>query len=135
MSLRISVEPKSDSAWCMELAGQMDHDSAGEFEGYAQDLLLHQPKRVLIDLSKLDYISSAGIGVLFQFQKEVQSRGGILTLFNPQTQIRSILEAVRAFPLKNIFYDESDADELLKMLQEMGKTYPEENDGPNSLLS
>jgi len=50
--------------------------------------------RVLVDLSKVNYISSIGIPLLVNTAKSVVSRGGKIAFLNPQNKVLQILEMV-----------------------------------------
>jgi anti-anti-sigma factor len=48
--------------------------------------------RVLVDLSRVNYISSIGIPLLVNSAKSVYNHGGKMALLNPQKAVESILE-------------------------------------------
>ena len=50
--------------------------------------------RVLVDLSKVNYLSSIGIPMLINTAKSVISRGGKMALFNPQQSVAEVLDIV-----------------------------------------
>lgn len=50
--------------------------------------------RLLVDLSKVNYISSIGIPLLVNTAKSVASRGGKLALLNPQDNVLKVLDLV-----------------------------------------
>jgi anti-sigma B factor antagonist len=47
---------------------------------------------VLVDLSKVNYVSSIGIPLLINSAKSVASHGGKMALLNPQKSVENILE-------------------------------------------
>lgn len=47
---------------------------------------------ILVDLSKVNYISSMGIPLLINSAKSVAQHGGKLVLFKPQRAVQNILE-------------------------------------------
>jgi anti-sigma B factor antagonist len=48
--------------------------------------------RVLVDLARVNYISSIGIALLSNSAKSVVSHGGKFALLRPQNSVRSLLE-------------------------------------------
>jgi len=70
----------------IRLAGRLD---ASEAERVAQELFAIQGS-VRMDCSELDYISSAGIGVLIELFKRLQTSGHTLTLVNLLPRVRNI---------------------------------------------
>lgn len=48
--------------------------------------------RVIVDLSRVNYISSIGIPMLINTAKSVSGRGGKMVLLNPQRNVAEVLE-------------------------------------------
>ena len=68
------------------LAGRLD---AAQCEK-AQQFFDKLPAPHVVDMSALDYISSAGLGVLMKTQKRLMANGGGLRLINVNHHIRDI---------------------------------------------
>ncbi len=64
---------------------------------------------VLVDLSKVSYISSIGIPMLIHTAKLVRERGGKIALLNPQHNVSDVLDLVGVSHFIPIFYDLSAA--------------------------
>lgn len=54
--------------------------------------------RVIVDLSRVNYISSIGIPMLINTAKSVSSQGGKMVLLNPQRNVAEVLE-ITGIPL------------------------------------
>lgn len=74
-----------------------------------KELLSDGYSKILINLSKVDYIDSMGLGELVQSFKMVQRAGGTLKLLRPQERIRKSLHLTKLLPLFEIFEAEEDA--------------------------
>ena len=70
----------------VQLTGRLD---AAEADRVSEELLAIRGS-VRLDCSELDYISSAGIGVLIELFKRLQSTGHTLTLVNLLPRVRNI---------------------------------------------
>jgi anti-anti-sigma factor len=70
----------------VRLSGRLD---AAEAERVGDELLAIQGS-VRLDCSELDYISSAGIGVLIELFKRLQASGHTMTLVNLLPRVRNI---------------------------------------------
>ena len=70
----------------VRLTGRLD---AAEAERVGDELLAIRDS-VRLDCSELDYISSAGIGILIELYKRLQNTGHTLTLVNLLPRVRSI---------------------------------------------
>jgi anti-anti-sigma factor len=68
------------------LAGRFD---AAEAER-ARQIFLSLDDAKVVDCSRLDYISSAGLGVLLAAQKKLSERGKALRLINVKGHIRDV---------------------------------------------
>ena len=64
-----------------KLAGRLDSSSAPSAEEHLTHLIGSGTPRLAIDLSKLEYISSAGLRVLLLVARKVQQAQGKLALF------------------------------------------------------
>ena len=70
----------------VRLAGRLD---AAEAERVGSELLAIRSS-VRLDCSELDYISSAGIGVLIELFKQLQASGQTMTLVHLLPRVRNI---------------------------------------------
>lgn len=66
--------------------GRLDASQAAKAQAFLDAL----PAPGVIDLSRLEYISSAGLGVLLRTQKRIQQSGRGLRLVRPTRHIRNI---------------------------------------------
>lgn len=69
------------------LAGRLD---AAQVEN-ARGVLLALNESRVVDFSKLEYIASAGLGVLLAAQKKLSGKGCALKLVNLNNHIRDVL--------------------------------------------
>ena len=82
----------------LRLSGRLD---AAEAEAAGEELwAIHNSLR--LDCSELDYISSAGIGVLIELYKRLQRSGHTLTLVNLLPRVRNIFRYAGLEQLLNI---------------------------------
>jgi anti-anti-sigma factor len=70
---------------------RIDSASAKAFEDEASALVDAGPKKVVIDASDLDYISSAGLRVILLTAKKVKAAGGGLTIACARANVREVL--------------------------------------------
>ena len=68
------------------LAGRFDASQAEKAKG----VFLGLTEGKTVDFAKLDYISSAGLGVLLAAQKRLSERGQSLRLINVSSHIRDV---------------------------------------------
>ena len=118
MSLEIELYPPVNGNQYVVLSGRLDSDSYEQLNDALEPLLASAtPAMVLVlDLARLDYISSAGVRSILQARKLLAPRGKVLAV-NPQAQIRKVLDIVQALPMGEIFASTAEADAYIDKLQ------------------
>ena len=101
-STRFSVSETSASGspvTIIELSGQLDAHTATEFERFLERIVRDDGKRRLVlDFHGLEYISSAGLGVLMGLIEEVRAIGGDMKLAALPEKIFHVLDLL-GFPI------------------------------------
>jgi anti-sigma B factor antagonist len=69
-------------------------------------------RKVILNFSKVDFLSSSVLGKLITFQKKLKANGGALRLCCIKPQIYEIFEITRLNTLFEIFPDEASALEM-----------------------
>ena len=73
VSLRGNIEVKTDII-VFTFKGQLDAFSEKQFKTYVNNTLKKDPYSSVIDLSKIDFLDSSGLGALVQTSKECKNR-------------------------------------------------------------
>jgi anti-sigma B factor antagonist len=116
MSLKIAVDKSPTPT--LKLVGRLDTDTAPQLDGELNKVLGRKDlKRLVFDLSGLDYLSSAGIRCFVRARKAVEPGGGTVAILNPQPGVRKVLDIVKAIPAKGIFASVAELDEYLDAIQ------------------
>ncbi len=77
----------------VSIVGTVLQPIAEEFAQRIDDLFAYTPARqAAIDLSSCDYLSSSAFGVLMEFFKASNRRGGQIILVGPSPKVRKLLE-------------------------------------------
>lgn len=77
----------------VRLSGRLDSSAATYAEQRLAEALTGDPPRLAIDMSKLAYISSAGLRVLLIVARKVQQQNGKLALGGLGTNVREVFAA------------------------------------------
>ena len=91
----------------VKLAGRLDSSAAQSAEENFAQMLGSGTPRLAIDMSRLEYISSAGLRVLLVVAKKVQQAKGKMVLFGLLPNVREVF-SVSGFD--KILAIQSDAD-------------------------
>ena len=92
----------------IELNGALDMNGTYAIEVQFVRHCTGENVRILVDLSKVNYISSIGIPMLVNSAKLVERHGGKMALVNPQKPVEDILE-LAGIPLVIPIYSDFEA--------------------------
>lgn len=70
----------------------MDAISSPELEKNVKTMIAEGERSFILNLEKLDYISSAGLRTILIFTKELTKNNGFLFLLCPQQRVKEIFE-------------------------------------------
>jgi len=116
MVLKVTVE-KKENGYIVYPVGALDTDTYRNFERIVTPLIDEAPERIAVDMSKVGYVSSMGIGILIKVKKLVEEKGGIFAMTNLQSQIKKVFDVVKALPGMSIFESIEEADEYFDKVQ------------------
>jgi len=74
-----------------------------------EQLLSEGNKKILLNLSDMDYIDSNGLGELVQSLKQSKRFGASLRLLKPQDRVRNTLRLTNLLPMFSVYESEADA--------------------------
>jgi anti-sigma B factor antagonist len=95
----------------LALGGQIDSTAAAEFEDQIVTLIAGGSNNIIVDFSKVKFISSAGLRVLLLAAKKVKPYGGKISLCNLSKDVKEVFE-ISGFA--NLFSIYESADEAIK---------------------
>lgn len=115
--LNIRIEEGRPLTKTVVLEGRLDTDTADEFDQELQFLLGTAIKILVFDMTKLDFVSSAGLSSLFRVQKQMKSRGGKTLMVHLQPQVKKVFEIVKTVDLETVFRNVQELDDYLDAIQ------------------
>ena len=123
MSLDIKIIKKRDYVYTVELNGSLDTETYSQFKEEIREIIDDKTKVVVLDMSGLSYISSAGVGMLVWAEKELKKKDATFSMVNLQPQIKKVLDALKVLPMVSIFQDMPEADKYIDQIiqEEIGK--------------
>jgi anti-anti-sigma factor len=105
-------EQKTDQCVIIGITGRLDTTNYSILEKKLMDLIDTHQDRILVDCSKMDYVSSSGLRILLMALKKITMVKGKFVLCGLQENIREIFE-ISGFT--NIFEIYTTQDEALKV--------------------
>ncbi len=88
---------------------ELDANTAHRAKEAMDELIQGGEIRLVVDLSNLDYIDSAGLGVLVSTLKGVRAKGGDLRLCGVKDPVKMIFDLTRLSKVFKIFPDREQA--------------------------
>lgn len=98
----------------VNVEGFLDSSTFPELQEFLEELIQKQTYHIVVNLEKLDYISSAGIGVLMGMLQEVRGNEGDLKLINMSSKIRNLFDMLGFSQIIRIYDDARAAKEAFK---------------------
>ena len=93
----------------IRIEGYLDAHTAPEFEKAIEDQIAQGNVKIIVDCGKLDYISSAGLGVFMGFVEEVREAGGDIKICSLIPKVRQVFELLGFGQLYHIVDDRPSA--------------------------
>lgn len=109
LSIDLTQDPAS---WVLSLQGDLDYGECAAFRMNIDRILKSAPAATVVDLSRLEYLDSSGLGLLLALSKEYGSQGGKLVLVTNET-VDNILSLTR---LNGIFATASTMQEAHQII-------------------
>jgi len=101
--------PKSAPPKIFSYEGAIDLHVSPEVRAALREITDQQPKRLVVDLSRVPYVDSSGLAVLIGAKQELEAAGGVFILAGAQDAVRTILESARLDQYFQLVRDVDDA--------------------------
>ena len=98
----------SNDIHIVAISGSMDSTTSPEAQK-SLTAVLAGAKKVALDFSELDYISSAGLRVLLGAAKQLRASGGTLGMFGLNQSVREVFDISGFSTILSIYPSEADA--------------------------
>lgn len=102
----------------LSLRGYLDAHTVGEFEDYMDRAIEKGNLRYLIDISDLNYMSSAGIGAIMSLTQRLRRENGDIVLLRPNERVYKILEKLGFTKIFRFAHSREQGEKLLGLKKE-----------------
>jgi anti-anti-sigma factor len=120
LTTTVAIDEKNSVAR-VALAGALNTDTAPRFEEQLQAVIAGGHDLTVLDMKELDYISSAGLRVIFKAAKQTKAAGHRLAAANRKPHIDKVFEILKALPDMAVFANDQELDDYLDSMQEKVK--------------
>lgn len=95
MADAIEVEALGSETFLLTVSGSISFSNNQDFQEALEGILVQDPKRLLIDLSSLDFCNSQGFGDMLRAYTRLAKTSGAFGLISPTPEIRKVLEITK----------------------------------------
>ncbi|MHC4271712.1 MAG: STAS domain-containing protein [Planctomycetota bacterium] len=117
MDLVIKEIVKEPGVIVLSPVGQIDTDSSPVLDEKINSCLTESVSTLVIDFQEVDFITSAGVGVMTKAKALLDRNNGSFAMINLQPQIKKVFEIMRLVPTLNVFANIQELDEYLGKVQ------------------
>jgi anti-sigma B factor antagonist len=117
MALQILTDATGAAAVRVSLEGRLDALTAPELEQFAATLD-SGVKTLILDLSRLTFISSAGLRTFAKLRRTMLTRDGNCCFINPTPPVQKVFDIVKAIPHTAVFRNTDELDDYLALMQQ-----------------
>jgi len=117
MPLTIEIHAEPHEGKRISLAGSLDTNTAVQLQDKIDHEIDSTVHMVIMDLKRLEFLSSAGLRVIFKTKKYMDSHEGKFMLLNLQPQVRKVFDIIKALDGMNVFKSQEEMDEYLTAMQ------------------
>jgi anti-sigma B factor antagonist len=93
----------------LSVKGSIDADTASEFDQSLEKQISGGRDRIILDLSQLEYISSAGLRVIMKAAKKMEITGGEMAIVGLRGVVQEVFKVSGFYSLFNIYDSEEEA--------------------------
>ncbi len=86
---------KYSTTYILEVVGDMDLYSSFELKNVVTKMLAKDIKNYVVDLAKVDYIDSSGIGVLIHIYSNIKKMNRILKISNVHGSVEKVIKLTK----------------------------------------
>jgi anti-sigma B factor antagonist len=101
--------PQQERSNVVPLKGEIDLHVSPSVTASLNQMIEKRPERLVVDLSEVTYIDSAGLAALIEAMQKVEGYGGKFLLAGLQETVRSVFEISRLDQVFQIFPDANAA--------------------------
>ena len=87
----VNATQPDQNIWVLEFSGKLNFHARHVFQNSITKAEQASPRQIILDLTDLSYIDSAGLGLLTLAHRELSTRNICLEIANPQTVVRDVL--------------------------------------------
>ena len=117
MPLETKVTKKENYTYSIELTGAIDTDTSPQLKTELSEIIDEKTNVVVLDMSGVDYVSSAGLGLIVWAKKALSRNNASFVMVNLQPQIEKLLDLMKldeGFKIHNASEEDKYIDQIIQ---------------------
>ncbi|MBN2042047.1 MAG: STAS domain-containing protein [Spirochaetes bacterium] len=102
-----------DKAIIVDVKGALNSENSADFEDYINQLLSRKKSNIVINAENIEYISSAGIGVILYIQKKVLAQKGMFIICSVTDEIQALFKLLGFDKVIRTAADKAEAIQIM----------------------
>jgi anti-sigma B factor antagonist len=121
LDIKLNNIDNEDSAALAEMTGAIDGNTVPSFQSTLEEIKTRGIRRLVLDMSKIKYVNSTGLGSLVKYADSFKSSGGGMALIKVPAKVKIVIEMLGL----NAFFDIcTDLNAALEALKNAGTAEP-----------
>ena len=117
MELSIEISRMKSGVVSLSLIGPIDENSSPTLDKEICEVLAEPVEVLVLDMTGVDYITSAGVGIIVKTKTSLKRKGSNFAMINLQPQVQKVFEIIRLTPILEVFASREELDEYLGKVQ------------------
>jgi anti-sigma B factor antagonist len=92
--MKVTKEERGDVS-IFKIEGEIVRGNSSELSGIFADLIKQNPKKVMVDLSQVSFIDSAGVGALMDLHLKLKAKEGGVSLCAPAGTVEDLFRTTK----------------------------------------
>ena len=105
----IQIREIKNSIIVLDINGEIDLYNAPEIKKKIKEQMEASKNNIIVNLDKVSYVDSSGIGVLISSLSQLKKVGGGLKIINVYASVKKVFELTKLTSFFDIFEDEEEA--------------------------
>ena len=118
MELNILVDRGGAGVVTLSAVGRINQENHEQFDKAIREVLSGSVKTLVFDMRGVEYISSAGVGVVVKAKASMAEKKGEVAMVNLQPQVERVFEIIQLLPMLNVFANVEELDDYLTTIQD-----------------
>ena len=117
MTLETKVTKKENFYYSVELTGVIDTDTSPQLKAELTEIIDEKTNVVVLDMAGVDYVSSAGLGLIVWAKKSLDRNNASFVMANLQPQIKKLVDLMKldsGFKIHESSEEDKYIDQIIK---------------------